>query len=114
MPQDTRFLEFVYLALFDRTSKGVVTMEEMRQVETDLLENPLKGAVEEGTSGVRKVRAAIGSKGKSGGARVVYLYVPRRGKIYFIIAFLKNVQASLSKAQKKLIRQLVRELEQER
>lgn len=106
-------LEFVRLPLFERTSKGVLSGEDIRQLESELLENPEKGVVEDHTGGVRKVRAAVAGRGKSGSARVVYLYVRVRRTVYFIFTFPKNVQPSLSDAQKKTIRQLVLQLKQE-
>jgi hypothetical protein len=73
-----RYLEFVYLKLFERTAGGVISEEEMKAVEDELLENPEKGSVQGNTGGVRKVRVATGGQGKSGSARVAYLYVQIR------------------------------------
>jgi hypothetical protein len=104
------YLEFVYLHIFERTAEGLLSGEEMKAAEDELLENPQKGSIQAGTGGVRKMRAGVGGRGKSGGARIVYLYVPRRQTIYFILAFSKNVQANLTAEQKKVIRRLVHDL----
>lgn len=82
-------------------------------LELELLEDPERGTVQGGTGGVRKVRFALGNRGKSGGARVVYLYVEIREKIYFVLAFPKNVQVNLTGEQKKRIRDLVATLKEE-
>lgn len=74
-------LEFVYLGLFERTRKGVLTDAEMKAVEDALLANPRGGVVIVNTGGVRKVRAAQEQRGKSGSARVVYLYVEEQSTI---------------------------------
>ena len=101
------FLEFVYLALFERTRKGVLTDAEVKAVEDELLANPRAGAVMVNTGGVRKVRAAQEQRGKSGSARVAYLYVEEQATVYFILAFPKNVQGNLTAEQKKQVRAVV-------
>jgi hypothetical protein len=104
------FLEFVHLALFERTRKGVLTDAEVKAVEDELLANPRAGAVMANTGGVRKVRAAQEQRGKSGSARVAYLYVPEQATVYFILAFPKNVQGNLTAEQKKQVRALVAQI----
>ncbi|HEX5870579.1 MAG TPA: type II toxin-antitoxin system RelE/ParE family toxin [Longimicrobium sp.] len=106
----TTLVEFVYLALFERTRKGVLTDAEMKAVEDELLANPRAGVVMVNTGGVRKVRAAQQHRGKSGSARVAYLYVEEQATVYFIIAFPKNVQGNLTDAQKKQVRGLVAQI----
>ena len=106
-------LEFVYLELFERTRKGVLSDAEMKAVEDELLANPRAGVVIVNTAGVRKVRAAQEQRGKSGSARVVYLYVEEQRTVYFILAFPKNVQGNLTAEQKKLVRALVGQARQQ-
>lgn len=106
-------LEFVYLGLFERTRKGVLTDAEMKQVEDELLANPRAGVVMVNTGGVRKVRAAQEQRGKSGSARVAYLYVEEQATVYFILAFPKNVQGNLTDAQKKQVRGVVEQIRDE-
>lgn len=108
-----KLVEFVYTVLFERTRRGVLTDAEVKQVEDALLANPWAGAVMASTGGVRKVRAAQESRGKSGSARVVYLYVQEQATIYFILAFPKNVQGNLTEGQKKQVRALVAHIENE-
>ncbi|HEX2206899.1 MAG TPA: type II toxin-antitoxin system RelE/ParE family toxin [Longimicrobium sp.] len=103
-------LEFVYLNLFERTRKGVLTDAEMKEVEDELLANPRAGVVMGNTDGVRKLRAAQEERGKSGSARVAYLYVPEQATVYFLIAFAKNVQGNLTAEQKKQLRALVAQI----
>ena len=110
---ENRYLEFVYLELLERTRNGVISDDEMKVLEDELLENPEKGSVQRDTGGVRKVRVATGGGGKSGGARVAYLYVQARETIYLLLAFPKNVQANLTADQKKALRKLVAKLKKE-
>jgi len=66
-----------------------------------------------GTCGVRKVRVALLGRGKSGSARVIYLYRVTKGRIYLLLGYQKNVQASLTTSEKRTIKQLVTLLEEE-
>lgn len=113
MPEQPSALEFVYAHLFERTRKGVLSDEDMRAVEDDLLENPIAGAVVSNAGGVRKTRAAQEGHGKRGSGRVAYLYIPDQQTIYFLLAFPKNVQGNLTDAQKKALRRLVKEISAE-
>lgn len=42
---------------------------------------------------------------------MAYLYVEVRGRIYFLLAYAKGDQVNLTAAEKKVLRQLARELE---
>jgi hypothetical protein len=107
------YLEFVYTPLFQATRKGVLMDAEVRAVENALLENPEAGPMIAATGGVRKIRAAQEGRGKSGSARVVYLFVGWQRTVYFILAFPKNVQGNLTQAQKKIVREVVADIESE-
>ena len=108
-----QYLEFVYTPAFETSRKGVLTDEEVRWVELALLENPEAGTLEAGTAGVRKIRAAQAGRGKRGSARVMYLYVRVRTRIYLLLAYAKNEQASLTDAERSMVRKLVERLRSE-
>jgi len=102
-----RALEFVYTALFERTRKSLLSDEDMKRVEDELLADPERGVLMGGTGGIRKLRAAQENRGKRGSARVAYLYLEERETVYFLIAFGKNVQANLTAAECRMLRQVV-------
>ncbi len=107
-----RELEFVYTPLFDAIARDLLDDEAMRQVELTLLAEPRAGDLVAGTGGVRKLRAALPGRGKRGGARVIYLYVEVRGRIYFLLAYAKNEQVDLTLGQKKALRTMAKHLEE--
>src|SRR3954466_11830154 len=113
MPGRTRFLEFVLLPSFERSAADTLSDDDIRELESTRHENPRAGPVMRGTGGVRKVRAATEGRGKSGSARVIYLYVEARGEIYFLLCFPKSQQATLTPEQTRRIRALVAQLEAE-
>src|SRR5258708_34832426 len=82
------------------------------EIQNDLLENPKRGPVIEGTSGVRKSRAAdpTRGKGKSGGFRYMYYYIERDGKIFLLMVFKTNEQDNLTQKNKKRLSNLLPEM----
>ncbi len=111
MTDASRELEFVYTPLFDATTADLFDDEAMRHVELALLAEPRAGVVMAGTGGIRKLRAPLRGRGKRGGARLLYLYVEVRGRIYFLLAYAKNEQVDLTPGQKKVLRAMVKQLE---
>lgn len=106
--------EFVYTAPFSKCWKAMGLNEEnLRDLERALLENPQEGDVIEGTGGARKLRIKLGTHGKSGGARVIYLDVFEKEKLYFLFAYPKNVQENLTADQKKAIKNIIEEIKKE-
>lgn len=108
-----RALEFVYTHLFERTRKGLLDDDEMERVEKELLQDPERGVLMGDTGGIRKLRAAKKHRGKSGSARVAYLYVAEWETVFFLIAFGKNVQGNLTASQRKLLRHMVEMIRRE-
>ena len=63
-----------------------------------------------GGGGIRKARVAVGSRGKRGGARVIYYWAVRRDLILLLYAYPKNATADLTPKQ---IRQLASVIKEE-
>ena len=61
--------------------------------------NPACGVLIEGTGGLRKVRFAFGSRGKSGGARLVYFFHNETIPAFLLTIFAKNEKENVSKAE---------------
>ena len=106
-------LTFVYLPSFERSADGLLTDDQMREVENQLLEDPHAGDVVRGTGGVRKLRVAFPGRGKSGSGRIIYAYVSQKARVFFLLAYPKNRLESLTAEQKNQMRQLVKQLEEE-
>lgn len=102
-------LTFVYL----RAARDVLNDEEWQVVENALLDNPEAGDLVAGTGGVRKLRVAFAGRGKRGSARTIYLHVGAKQKVYFLLAYAKNVQETISAADKQVIKAIVAALMQE-
>ena len=87
--------------------------DDLKKLEEILLENPQLGDVIEGTGGARKIRIQIENRGKSSGGRVIYVDEFEKEKLYFLLAYPKNVQDNLTPDQKKQVRKLVEAIKKE-
>ncbi|MCX6626399.1 MAG: type II toxin-antitoxin system RelE/ParE family toxin [Candidatus Solibacter sp.] len=67
------------------------------------------GAVIRGGGGVRKVRVAVGSRGKRGGARVIYYWAVRKDVILLLFAYPKSAAADLTPKQVAQLAKIVKE-----
>lgn len=71
------------------------------------MENPKVGSVMQGTGGIRKMRFAFESRGKSGSSRVIYIDFEVHEKIFLITAYPKSEKDNLSKEERNELKQLV-------
>ena len=84
-------------------------------LQLELMADPGKGDVIKGCGGLRKIRIADPKrgKGKRGGARIVYLYVPESRWFYMLDIYGKDEKDDLSNDEKRLLADLVHELRAE-
>ena len=61
----------------------------------------------EGTGGVRKVRFAIGGRGKSGGARVIYYFHSDAIPAFLLTVFAKNEKENVTPAERNALVRMV-------
>ncbi|RZG48426.1 type II toxin-antitoxin system RelE/ParE family toxin [Acinetobacter wuhouensis] len=100
---------FIETSIFTKQIKELVSDDEYRQLQQDLLIQPDKGEVIKNGGGIRKVRCAQGNKGKSGGIRVIYYWVSADDHIFFLVAYPKSVKDNLTDKETAILRQLVKE-----
>lgn len=81
--------------------------DERRDVLNYLATHPKSGDLMEGTGGIRKLRWSRGSRGKSGGVRVIYYFYDETMPLYLLTLFAKNERANLSKAERNELAELV-------
>lgn len=112
---ETVWFEFVESVVFSRQLNDVGA-DVLVRIQSDLVQNPVRGAIVKGTHGVRKARVAdpASSRGKSGSYRYLYLYIEHAGRIHLLYFFSKGEQADLSPEQKQIIGALSKEIKKER
>jgi hypothetical protein len=84
-------------AHYRRRAMKVLTEAEREAVIERLAADPTCGIPLAG--GIRKVRVAARSQGKSGGARVIYCYFSSGAPVYLLEAFGKGERANLTKIE---------------
>jgi hypothetical protein len=89
-----------YLAL----SNKLFSEEDRADIVALVAADPQCGDVIRGTGGFRKVRVARKGMGKSGGARVVYIWRNERFPVFLITVFPKNQKENLSMAERNALR----------
>ena len=92
---------FVEAPSFTDHLPDVLSDEEYRRFQGYLSSVPEAGIVIPGLRGLRKIRVAVKGRGKRGGARVIYLHLPKAGIIFLFAIYTKNDIADLSSEQKK-------------
>ena len=100
-------LTFIETSVFTRRVVEILSDEELAQVQNQLLENPEAGAVIPGSGGLRKLRVRVKSRGKSGGARLIYYRFTERQQIYLLLIYTKNEAEDLTSQQKRVLRAVI-------
>lgn len=73
--------------------------DALMQLKLLLAAKPEAGDVIKRSKGLRKLRFAIGNKGKSGGTRVIYYYYNASVPVFLIDIYGKNRKENLSQAE---------------
>ena len=94
-----------HTAAFDRDAKGIAEADLDAALDT-IARNPECGDLIPGTGGVRKLRIAASSRGKRGGARVIFWYFDGDNPIYLLTVFAKNEKSDLSAAERNNLKKL--------
>ena len=100
---------FVETAVFTRRIARLGLEEGLRDLQRELLQNPTAGDLDPGTGGLRKVRMGHTGrgKGKRGGARVHYLWLPHLNRVYLLFVYAKDEADALSGEQKRALKIVV-------
>jgi hypothetical protein len=116
MPVPETYIEFIATSMFEASAKKLLTEEDRRELELLLVADPRRGEVIQRTGGFRKVRFARPSRkeGKSGGTRVIYYFIDRKGRVYLIEVYAKGVKDDLTRSEENALREVARVLEGEK
>ena len=112
-------LEFIEFPVFTNRLLALArdrADDVLLEIQSDLLENPERGRMIQGTAGVRKARVAepTRGKGKSDGFRYMYYYIEQDGQVFLLMIFSKNEQADLTSVQKKALKEAIWSLREAR
>ena len=109
MADNGGYVELIETSTFTRQMTALLSDEDCGEFQSRLATNPGLGALIKGGGGIRKIRVAIGSRGKRGGARVIYYWAVRKDLILLLYAYPKNVSADLTPRQVVQLAKVVKE-----
>lgn len=102
-------MELIETSIFTRQIAALLSDDEYGGFQSRIAANPEIGALIRGGGGIRKVRIAVGSRGKRGGARIIYYWAVRKDVILLLYAYPKNAVADLTPKQVSQLAKVVKE-----
>lgn len=96
-------------SFFTRQVQSLLSDEEYRQLQSNLILNPQFGVIIPGSGGLRKARWTVAGRGKRGGVRFIYYWAVKDEKILMLFMYAKNEQEDLSPDQLKVLRRIIEE-----
>ncbi len=105
-----RLITVVETREFQRRAATRMSDQERQDFITFIAGSPANEVLMRGAGGVRKSRWSAGSRGKSGGVRVVYYYHSPEIPIFLLTVFAKNERDNLSQAERNILKQLTTDL----
>ena len=99
---------FIETSIFTKLLFDYLSDDEYQALQLYLMEHPNTGDIIRGSGGVRKVRWAIGNKGKSGGIRVIYYWKNSVSEIWMLTMYAKNEKESIAGH---ILKQIAQEIE---
>jgi hypothetical protein len=104
-------MQIVRTGLYLRQMKRLgASSTDMGRLEAEIALNPQTGDVIPGLMGLRKIRFALGNKGKRGGGRPVYFLMVSDDVAVMIFAYAKSAQEDLTTEQRKAALALLKEM----
>jgi hypothetical protein len=104
-------MQIVRTGLYLRQMKRLgASSTDMGRLEAEIALNPQAGNVIPGLMGLRKIRFALGNKGKRGGGRAVYFLMVSDDVAVMIFAYAKSAQEDLTMEQRKAALALLKEM----
>ena len=96
-------MEFIETPIFTKRVMEILTDEEYRSLQLELLKNPKAGILISKGKGLRKYRWSASGKGKRGGARIIYYLYLLDEKIFMLFPYKKSDQEDLTSEQLKIL-----------
>lgn len=106
-------LTFIELPLFTHALTQIAEDRYYHQFQNDLLKNPHQGDLIPRLHGLRKARMALAGRGKSGGARVIYLHLPQHRTIILFYLYTKAKSENLTPDQERRLQIAVQTIKRE-
>jgi len=93
--------------IFTRRIQAILSDEEYRLLQAQLIQKPDAGKIIPGSGCLRKLRWSAGGHGKRGGIRVIYYWFVSQEVVLMLFAYRKNEQDDLTPDQLKQLKKIV-------
>jgi len=93
--------------IFTRRIQAVLSEEEYRLLQIQLVNRPDSGKIIRGSGGLRKLRWSASGHGKRGGIRIIYYWFVSHDTLLLLFAYPKSKQEDLTPDQLKQLRKIV-------
>jgi len=93
--------------IFTRRIQAILSDEEYRLLQIQLINKPDSGKVIRGSGGLRKLRWSAGGHGKRGGIRVIYYWFVSQDTLLLLFAYSKSEQDELTPEQLRQLKKVV-------
>jgi mRNA-degrading endonuclease RelE of RelBE toxin-antitoxin system len=100
---------FKETTVFTRQISRLLSDEAYRELQQELIFNPIAGDLIKGSGGLRKIRWRSVTGGKRGGIRVIYYWQVADSEIFLLLAYGKTEKEDLSAKEIKILKALVEE-----
>ena len=100
-------MEIAETSIFTNQINKIISEEDYRNFQNQLILSPKSGVLIRGTGGIRKIRVQASGRGKRGGARVLYYYFIPGNRILMLLIYKKNTQDDLTPKQKKILSDII-------
>lgn len=98
---------FIETPVFTKRVKELLEENAYSSLLEELVKNPARGVVIEGTGGVRKIRIASSGHGKRGGARVIYYHFVSASQIAMLMIYQKSEKHDLTADERKSLKVMI-------
>lgn len=95
--------------VFSRIVQELLSADEYRRLQVEVVTRPERGRLIRGGAGLRKLCWGTPGRGKRGGLRLIYYWDRSATRIYMIYAYDKRQQSDLTRSQLARLARLARE-----
>ncbi len=96
-------------SIFTRQIQVLLSEEEYRKLQIEIIPHPDKGKLIPGSGGLRKIRWASDGRGKSGVLRTIYFWAVDEEQIFMLYIYSKKDQKDLTSDQLKVLCIIIKE-----
>ena len=93
--------------IFTGKIEAILSDEEYRLLQIQLINKPDSGKIIRGSGGLRKLRWSAGGHGKRGGIRVIYYWFVSQDTLLLLFAYSRSEQGELTPEQLKQLKRVV-------